>query len=400
MTEKILYLCHRIPYPPNKGDKIRSFNEIKFLSKDHTIDLISLADDPNDLKYVQDLKKYCRKVKVFLLNKKVAKIKGILSLLYGKSISQGYFYQKNFQKRVDKWSDFEQYDAFICFSSPMAEYIFKLKKNRKDVAGTLIMDFCDLDSDKWIQYARKTPFPLNIVYKKEAFRLFEFEKKINKIFNKSVFVSKKEAALFIKRYPDAKDIQIISNGVDYQYFDAEKIEVTQSFPSPMIVFSGAMDYYANIDGVTWFTKEILTEIKKEIPNIKFYIVGSNPDPSVKALEKDPSVVVTGFVEDIREYYKAADLCIIPLRIARGVQNKVLEAMAMGKAIISTSQAVQGINPEVSRVIEIEDDPKRIAQKIIVFVNDRDKIGEMGKAGIQFVSRYHNWQVNLERLYEL
>jgi len=397
LKKKILYLCHRIPYPPNKGDKIRSFNEIKFLSENNTIDLITLADDPGDLKYVKNLKKYCRQVKVFPLNKNFAKIKGFLSLITGQSISQGYFYQKRFQNMFNRWTSSEKYDVLIGFSSPMAEYVFKSENKIQKIAKTLVMDFCDLDSDKWNQYALKTTFPLNIIYKKEAVRLLQFEKKINKIFTKSIFVSHKEAELFVKYHPEAKDIQIISNGVDYHYFDPDKIKISQSFPSPMLVFSGAMDYYANIDGVTWLAKEILPEIKKKIPKIKFYIVGSNPGPVVKALEKDASIIVTGFVRDIREYYKAADLCIIPLRIARGVQNKVLEGMAMGKAVISTSPAVQGINPEVKYALEIEDDPQKFAGKTVDFLNNKHRRKQLGSKARDFVLQHHNWKKNLNNL---
>jgi sugar transferase (PEP-CTERM/EpsH1 system associated) len=392
LKNKILYICHRIPYPPNKGDKIRSFNEIKFLSQKNTIDLITLADEPEDLKYTKDLKKYCNQIKVFPLNKTLAKIKGFITLLSGQSISQGYFYQRKFQNTFNQWIRSEKYHALICFSSPMAEYVFK---SPNKLPKTLIMDFCDLDSDKWNQYAGKTKFPLNIIYKKEASKLLTFEKKINKTFNKSLFVSHKEADLFIKHYPNAKNIQIISNGVDYHYFDPEKTSTQHSFPSPMLVFSGAMDYYANIDGVIWFATQILPEIKKKSPHIKFYIVGSNPAPAVKALEKDPSIIVTGFVKDIREYYKAADLCIIPLRIARGVQNKVLEAMSMGKAVVTTSSAVQGIHPDVKDVLEIEDDPQKFADKVCDLLNDKTfRKKNLAAASRNFVLQKHNWNKNL------
>lgn len=399
MKKNILYLCHRIPYPPNKGDKIRSFNEIKYLSKKYTIDLLTLADEPDDLKYTENLKKYCQRIKVFPLSKLMGKVNGFVSLLSGQSISQGYFYQKKIQKTFNNWTCSKQYDALICFSSPMAEYVFKAEKSINNLAMNLIMDFCDLDSDKWNQYAQKKSFPLNMLYKKEAYRLLQFEKKINKKFNKSVFVSEREAQLFVEYYPGANGIQVISNGVDYQYFDQDKTDISQPFPSPMLVFSGAMDYYANIDGVTWFAKKILPEIKIVFPEIKFYIVGSNPDPSVKILEEDRSIIVTGFVKDIREYYKAADLCVIPLRIARGVQNKVLEGMAMGKAIISTSHAVQGIKIDAQPVLEIEDDPKNFAQKIISFLENKNKIKELGNNATNFVVQYHNWEKNLAGLYE-
>lgn len=394
MKKRILYLCHRIPYPPNKGDKIRSFNEIKHLSKSYIIDLIALADNPGDLKYEQKLKKYCRQVKVFSLDTRTAKIKGLISLLLGKSISQGYFYTKNFQTIYNLWISKRIYHAVICFSSSMAEYVFRSKKNWVQGADNFIMDFCDLDSDKWKQYARKTSFLFRLLYKIEAKRLLNFETKINKSFDQSVFISTKEAALFRDNYPEAGNITIIPNGVDHCYFDPEKTELSQNFPSPMIAFYGAMDYYANIDGVIWFTQEILPRIKKDVANIKFYIVGSNPDPTVKALEKDPAIHVTGFVDDIREYYKAADICVIPLRIARGIQNKVLEALSMEKPIVTTSAALQGIHPEVHNVLKIEDNPAAFADQIVNLLKHKAKGEKQGRSARQFIFGYYDWTKNL------
>jgi sugar transferase (PEP-CTERM/EpsH1 system associated) len=400
MNRKILYLCHRIPYPPNKGDKIRSFNEVRFLSQTCTIDLIAFADQPEDLQYAAELRKYCRRVKIFPLSKRAAKLKGIISLISGRSISQGYFYSGNFQNVFNRWTGSEHYDSVICFSSPMAEYIFRSKKKFNDIAGTLVMDFCDLDSDKWSQYSAATSFPLTLVYKKESERLLDFEIKINNVFHKSVFVSEKEAELFKKYYSEAKNIQIIPNGVDYEFFDPEKVVISQSFPSPMLVFSGAMDYYANVDGVLWFADKILPEIRKKIADVKFYIVGSNPDPKLMALEKDNSITVTGFVKDIREYYKAADVCVIPLRIARGVQNKVLEAMSMKKAIVSTTQAVQGIRGDVKGILAIEDDPVKFAMNTVELLNDKMKKKKLAIAARSFVIQNYDWNKNLRELCKL
>lgn len=395
--KKILYLCHRIPYPPNKGDKIRSFNEIKFLSKKYTIDLITFADDSRDLKHTNELKKNCRQVQVLSLKTKIAKIRGIVSLLAGQSISQGYFYSKAFQNTFDQWTAAENYDAIICFSSPMAEYIFKSKHCPISNCQELIMDFCDLDSDKWLQYSQRKKFPANLLFKIEASRLLKFEKKINQTFDQSIFVSDKEAELFCNYFKEAQNIKVIPNGVDHKFFDSATVKLNSPFLSPMIMFSGAMDYYANIDGVSWFAEKILPEIKKKIPKIKFYIVGSNPGPAVKALERDKSIIVTGFVEDIREYYKAADLCVIPLRIARGVQNKVLEALSMEKSVISTSQAVQGIRPDVCNVLKIEDDPVAFAKKTISLLRNSTKSTEGGKAARRFVTLHYDWENNLNHL---
>ncbi|MGD9826194.1 TIGR03087 family PEP-CTERM/XrtA system glycosyltransferase [Desulfobacter sp.] len=392
----ILYLSHRIPYPPNKGDKIRSFNEIKYLSKRYKVDLITLADDPKDLKFKKNIEQYCRQVKVFPLNTKAAKIKGFFSLLTGHSISQGYFYSKAFQSFFNLWIKQQSYDALICFSSPMAEYVFKATQNKKP-AHTLIMDFCDLDSDKWRQYAQKLFFPFNLIYKLETARLLTFEKKINHEFDHSVFVSSVEAGLFKKYYPQAKRLDVVTNGVDHDYFNPDLFSTGKKDNVMIVGFFGAMDYYANVDGALWFANHIWPLIKKQIPDALFFIVGSNPDPKLKALASDPSIQTTGFVEDIREYYHKTSVCVVPLRIARGVQNKVLEAMSMGKAIVSTSPAVQGIGAFDKPFISVEDDPKKFAACVINHLQDEPGRNEAGRKARKYIQTHYNWDGNIERL---
>ncbi len=394
--KKILYLSHRIPYPPNKGDKIRSFNEIKYLSKKYDVDLITLADDPGDLKYKKDLKKYCRQISVLPLNTINAKIRGFIRLLTGKSITQGYFYLKAFQNIYNQWTSQEFYHAVICFSSPMAEYIFKAPQ-KEETAKILIMDFCDLDSDKWRQYAQKVFFPLNLIYQLEAIRLLAFEKKINQEFDHSVFVSSVEAELFKKYYPRARSLDVVANGVDYNYFNPDVFESGLKDNAMVVSFFGAMDYYANIDGALWFANHIWPIIKKQMPEALFFIVGSNPDPKLKALACDPSIQTTGFVEDIRDYYHKTSVCVVPLRIARGVQNKVLEAMAMARAIVSTSAAVQGIGAFDKPFISIEDDPKKFAACVVNHLRDESGRNETGRKARKYIQTHYSWDANMERL---
>jgi len=394
--KKILYLSHRIPYPPNKGDKIRSFNEIKYLSKRYEVDLITLADNPHDLKYQKDLKKYCRQVKVFPLNTRKAKIKGLISLLSGDSISQGYFYLKAFQNIYNQWTSQKSYHAVICFSSPMAEYVFKAPQKKKP-AHTLIMDFCDLDSDKWHQYAQNLFFPFNLLYQLEAVRLLAFEKKINQAFDHSVFVSSVEAGLFKKYYPQAKRLDVVTNGVDHDYFNPDLFNAGKKDNAIIVGFFGAMDYYANVDGALWFANHIWPLIKTQIPEAFFFIVGSNPDPKLNALASDPSIQTTGFVEDIREYYHKTSVCVVPLRIARGVQNKVLEAMSMGRAIVSTSPAVQGIGALNKPFISIEDDPKKFAACVVNHLQNKPGRDEAGRKARKHIQTHYNWDANMEHL---
>ncbi|MBF0468398.1 MAG: TIGR03087 family PEP-CTERM/XrtA system glycosyltransferase [Desulfamplus sp.] len=408
MRKKILYLAHRIPYPPNKGDKIRAYNEVKYLAESHAVDLLCLADNPDDIKYKESLQQLCRQVKVFPLNTIAGKIRGVIGLVTGRTISEAYFYKKAFQSLFDLWVFQNNYDAIICFSSPMAEYVFKSTAlNRLARFPELIMDFCDLDSDKWVQYSRTAPFPMNLVYGVEGKRLLNYETKINLFFDRSVFVSEIERDLFISYFPDAKKLEVIPNGVDYDYFSPEESnlygrqEANQppQLNSQMLMFSGAMDYHANKDGVKWFCREILPLIRKAFPNVTFYIVGSNPAGDIRQLAQEKSVVVTGFVEDIREYYRAADICVIPLCIARGVQNKVLEAMSTAKPVVTTSIAVQGIGAIPGRDLIVEDNPRAFAQAVIDLLHDRGKMAILGENGRGYVLKHHDWNKNLAGLVE-
>jgi len=211
---KILYLAHRIPYPPNKGDKIRSFNEIKYLSRENDIHLACLADCKEDLPHIDRLKSFCSRVKVQALDLRVSKMRGAFSVLKGRPISVGYFYSPTLAKTVWKWLSEESYDAIICFCSPMAEYIFRsslasrLRSHKEParcptlgIRPVMLMDFVDLDSDKWKQYAQVSHFPLKMIYRMESRRLLEYEKKVNRFFHHSIFVSEQEALLFKRRCP-------------------------------------------------------------------------------------------------------------------------------------------------------------------------------------------------------
>ena len=412
---KILYLAHRVPYPPNKGDKIRTFNEIKYLSKNHKIDLLALADDPKDLPYKKKLENYCNRVKLFGLKIWAAKIKSLAGLtIPSKPLSVQYFYNKKLQVCLDKWMTETSYDRIICFSSPMAEYLFRCpllkstfnprKSPSKGSQPIIIMDFCDVDSQKWHQYAANSPFPLNLIYETERRRLFEYEKMINRMFHHSVFVSTHEVDVFMNLDKQARKLTAVLNGVDHDYFspDAlfEPVPLREKEGQKVLVFTGAMDYYANIEGVSWFCREIFPRIKTVYPDVLFYIVGSNPSPKVKALENGQGVRVTGFVDDIRPYYRGADACIIPLRIAAGVQNKILEAMAMAKPVVTTGKALEGIKGKADVHLLVADDPELFADKIVQLLDNKKKAMFLAHNARDFILKNYNWQTNIADLERL
>lgn len=409
---KILYLAHRVPYPPNKGDKIRTFNEIRCLCHNHEIDLLSLADDPKDMAFKRNLERYCNRVKLFGLNILKSKLNSLTGLaIPSRPLSVSYFYNKRLQTCLNQWVAQKAYDAVICFSSPMAEYLFRCPTlNERHTPGKalsdssqprLIMDFCDVDSQKWHQYASNSSFPLNLVYGIESKRLLEYEKKINRSFHHSVFVSTREVEIFMNLDTKAQNLTAVLNGVDHDYFSPdvgfESIPVREKEGQKVLVFTGAMDYYANVEGVSWFCKNILPRIKTAHPDVLFYIVGNNPSPEVKALGEQQGIRVTGFVDDIRPYYLEADVCVIPLRIAAGVQNKVLEAMAMARPVVTTNKAFEGIKEEPDKHVLVDDDPKHFADKVIQLLNTKEKGTALGNNARNFILKNYNWQTNIADL---
>jgi len=320
------------------------------------------------------------------------------------------FYNSRLQEYVDEILENENIDTVLCFCSVTAEYVLesRLYKEKELDGIRLVMDFVDLDSDKWKQYSAYKIFPFNIPYKLEHKRLFKYEVKINKIFDASVFVSQREVNVFKESYSNARNLNVISNGVDFNYFSPKpaiynsQAETRNQKPvtrnsQPVLVFTGVMDYFANEDGVSWFCKQIFPLIKAEVPDVQFFIVGSHPTKKVMRLSRMDGVVVTGYVDDIREYYVLADSCVVPLRIARGLQNKVLESMATGNAVVATSNASDGIVCHENTDIIIADDEEDFANKVILLLKDENRRKELGKKAIENIHKNYSWETNLKAL---
>lgn len=334
----LLFLAHRIPYPPNKGDKIRSYHFLKHLTSEYDVHLGAFIDDPNDWQYTDKLKSDCTETCFLGLNPLLAKIKSLQGLLTGEALSLPYYKNQAMQDWVDQSIKKYKIKKVLVFSSVMAQFI----NDAHDV--DMIVDFVDVDSDKWRQYAAKKTGIAAWVYQRESKYLLNYEEKIAEKAKSSIFVSEQEATLFKSLAPVVSEkITYINNGVDTDYFSPEQL-----FTSPyqdneqVIVFTGAMDYWANVDAVKWFAEDIFPHLLKNYPAAKFYIVGSRPAKVVEELAKNNNIIATGAVDDVRPYVAHAKLVVAPLRIARGIQNKVLEAMSMGKYVIATSAAMEGI----------------------------------------------------------
>jgi len=386
--EDLLLLIHRIPYPPNKGDKIRSYHLLKHLARDYRVHLATFVDDADDWQHVPTVERMCASSHFASLNPTLARVRSLGALVKGRSLSLDYYRDASLERWVDQTVAAHKIERVLVFSSAMAQYADKFPGARR------VVDFCDVDSDKWRQYADKKPWPMSWLYRHEARRLLAYERRVARDYDASLFVSGPEADLFRQLAPesDAK-IGFFSNGVDTDYFTPEG-----GYASPYaegeqaIVFTGAMDYWPNVDAVQWFAAEAMPILRARYPDLHFYIVGARPAPAVQELAKLPGVRVTGTVPDVRPYIAHARAAVAPLRIARGIQNKVLEAMAMATPVVVSPQALEGIHAEPGRELIVAEDGAGFADAVARLLERSNN--DMGLAARARVERQYSWPSNL------
>jgi sugar transferase (PEP-CTERM/EpsH1 system associated) len=388
--EDLLFLTHRIPYPPNKGDKIRSYHLLKHLSESYRVHLGTFIDDRDDWKHVRQVQQMCGETHFVPLNRGAARLRSLRALVSNEPLTLGYYRDAGLHRWVERILSEFQVKRIVAFSSAVAQYIFTAGEARR------IIDFVDVDSDKWFQYARRRRWPGSWLYRREGRLLLRFERKVAGIVDASLFVSRAEADLFKELAPDSEPrISYFDNGVDTDFFSPDRA-FENPYPANVlpIVFTGAMDYWPNADAAQWFAREIFPAVLMRNPGARFYIVGSRPTSVVRALAALPGVSVTGFVPDVRPYLAHARLAVAPLRTARGIQNKVLEAMSMAKPVIASSAAIGGITANAGEeVLVARDGSEFVAIVSGMLEHPLDKIGKAAR--IRILSDY-TWEHVLAR----
>ncbi len=393
----LLFLVHRLPYPPNKGDKVRSYHLLKHLTATNRVFLGTFVDDPADEVHVSTVRELCPDLHVARLNPRMAKLRSLTGLLNHQALSLGYYKDSHLQSWVKQTLATQKIDATVVFSSAMAQYV-------EDAPGVIsppmLVDFVDVDSAKWTQYASSHRWPLSWLYRREGVKLLAYERAVAARSRRSFFVTENETALFKKLAPECVGvIEAMSNGVDADFFSPDPTHaspfaggraMTGEIP---VVFTGAMDYWPNIDAVTWFASDILPALRRNWPTLRFYIVGRSPSPAVQALASD-AIVVTGTVPDVRPYLQHSALVVAPLRVARGIQNKVLEAMAMARPVVASQSCVEAIDACAGEELISAADAQGFIREVDTLLKAPDRANAVGGAGRLRVVKSYSWTAHL------
>ncbi len=378
---RVLFLAHRIPYPPNKGDKIRSYRWLRALVGEFDVRLMAFVDDVDDFRFGQDLAAMGIDVSLLGLSAATRWLRALWAMMTGRSLSASVYSDR----RVRQWLNLQLQDGrvacVVMFSGALAQYEDEVKGR----ANRLVVDFVDVDSEKWFQYAQCKGW-LQGLYHREGELLRRLECRAAERADISVFISREERDLFTKKCEASRLAVWVGNGVDLDYFAPVPVGAdTFRLAGRAIVFVGVMSYKANVDGVLWFVNEVLPLVQDIHRDATLYIVGSNPSKRITRLTRR-GVTVTGRVDDVRPYLNAAEVLIAPLLIGRGVQNKVLEGMAAAKPMVVTSVAATGIGAVDCRDLLIADSVEAFADRVSGVLSD--KWPNLGVAARSFVRARH------------
>jgi sugar transferase (PEP-CTERM/EpsH1 system associated) len=380
---RIFYICRRVPFPPDRGDKIAAFNAIRHLAARHEVHVFCLGDGVQDLANISGLQAYAKSVSAAPVDEFTIKLRALAALVTGQPLSVAALNESKLHDAIQKKFTELRPDLIIVYSCNMAQFAEHFPNVPR------IMHFGDLDSLKWPQYAERSSIPLNWIYAIEARRLLGYERHIAQIFSHALVHTEIEKHDFERLIPGIP-VAVVGNGVDLDYFrsagEAKK-------PASM-VFTGVMDYRPNIDAVVWFCDEILPIVQANIPAANFTICGSRPAPAVRRLAKRRGVSVTGWVADARPYLDRAEIFVAPLRMARGVQNKLLEALAMGLPCVASTAAWSGTAVADGQGILATDEPREFARRVIDLLGDGDGRAEMARRARAAAVANYRWEVQL------
>ncbi len=396
---RVLFLVHRFPYPPDKGDRIRSYNLLRFLASRYEVHLACLADEPVSAASQRFVEEACQQVCVVPLHSRWRWVNAAWSVMRGRTATEGLFRSAKLERALNQWCREIRFDAIVVFCSSVAPYL-----DRQDFrAIPTIVDLVDVDSQKWLDYASKSGWVGRQLFQLEGHRLRRLESHLAESCQAVTVVSEAEADL-LRSVTHSDRVVAVANGVDLEYFQPSRSMPTSQAAQGQHVkrctFVGALDYRANIDGVTWFCDEVWPEIHRRVENSVFSLVGRRPTPQVRRLADLPGVELVGEVADVREHYERAALTVAPLRVARGIQNKVLEALAMEKAVVGSPGALEGLSVTPGVHVLQASTTQQWVDHVCHLLDSPREAAQLGKAGRAYVEEHHRWDVCLQPFAEL
>lgn len=386
---KVIFLCQRVPYPPDRGDRITTWHFLRhLLDRGAAVRLGCFREEPRDAEGVAHLLDRCAAVEAPLLDRRVRKFTSLRGLLTGEALTLPFFRHRGLGATVRRWLTEDPPDLIYVYSSSMAQYATAAADRVR------VMQFAELDSDKWRQYAAASRWPGRWIYAREARRLLGFEDRVARAFSLSLVVSEVEKELFERRIPGVVP-RVLPNGVDVGHFTSAGDDARHPHTA---VFTGVMDYEPNVDGVCWFVERCWPALRERFDDARLLIVGSRPVQRVQALAQRPGVTVTGRVPETPPFFDRAAVAIAPLRLARGVQNKVLEAMSMALPVVASPQASQGLGADVpAGALAVTETAEATVAAVAELFSDPGRARERGLAAGAWVRAHWRWERMYERL---
>ena len=383
---KILYVCHRFPFPPRRGGKIRPFNMIKHLAASHRVTVASLARSAEEAKEGEGIAPFCAHYEMAQVSNPLQAARMMMRLPTPVPSSLGFFYSPDLARRIRALLARERFDLIFVHCSSVAQYVEGVQGIPK------LLDYGDMDSQKWLEYAHYKPFPLSLGYWLEGTKMLREEKRLARRFDLCTATTRAEWAT-LEGYRTGVASDWFPNGVDSGYF----APAGEAYDADTISFVGRMDYYPNQECMFDFCANVLPRIQARRAHAKLTIVGADPPPAVRKLGQLPGVTVTGSVPDVRPYLRGSALMVAPLNIARGTQNKILEAMAMGVPVVSSGVAAGGVDAVAGEHFLVADDHAQHAAAVLRVLDDRNERGRLSVAGRERMLSHHAWEKSMRRL---
>ncbi len=383
----ILYVCHRFPYPPKRGGKIRPFNMIRHLqASGHRVTVCSLARSAAEAEEGRGIAPHCEAFEIGLVHEPLQWARMVVRLPLPTPSSMGYFYSPALARKVRELLARQRWDLIFVHCSSVAQYV----EHVTDVPK--VLDFGDMDSQKWLEYAHHKPFPLSLGYTLEGSKMLWAEKRLARRFDLCTATTRAEWQT-LDAYATGAATDWFPNGVDAGFFSP----TDGAYDADTISFIGRMDYYPNQECMARFCKEVWPLLLARRAGMKLLIVGADPSPEMKRLGDLPGVTVTGSVPDVRPYIRGSALMVAPLAIARGTQNKILEAMAMGVPVVTSSAAAGGVDAEAEHHFLVADGAQAIADAVLRIVESPAERHRLAQAGRERMLSHHAWPSSMRRL---